>query len=197
MKTLTLLFCLVATVAAGQIQKKQYPPRDYYFVPGGTITDSFEAVGRLDIVVESVDTSTYQYTITKLKKVWPQDSVLVQAASYVDMSGIVNTAGILGGVDKADWIKYTVNFKKKRTALVYRYAMSDATSGKVEFRTGSITGPIIASIDLPPTGGWGTFVNKSVTIDFGSNGNTDIYLTFTGSPRTTGAGGNIAYWCVK
>jgi hypothetical protein len=132
----------------------------------------------------------YTYSIQEIQTA---DSVKVAAASFV-ASSVIITGVTLGGIDKLDWIRYQVNVKKHRTKLSYRYAMGDASAGQVQFRTGSITGPIFATIDLPPTGGWSFYQTAVGLIDFGIDANVDIYLTFTGSPRITGAGGNLVWF---
>lgn len=143
------------------------------------------------------DTSKYIMVTTFYKKYHPappeDPGFPINVTTFAAQSGVVVTGNIVGSVDKADWIRYDVNLLKARTKILYEYAMSDATGGGVQFRTGSTTGPIIAQALLPVTGGWSTFNTIELTVNppYGTNSVVSIYLTFTNSPRNTGAGGNI------
>lgn len=143
------------------------------------------------------DTSKYIMITTFYKKYHPAPPVdpgfAFDVTAFAAQSGVTVTNGIVGSVDKTDWIRYDVNLLKARTKILYEYAMSDATGGAVQFRTGSVTGPIIAQVLLPVTGGWSTYntIELAVNPPYGTNSITSVYLTFTNSPRTTGSGGNI------
>ncbi|MGC3945326.1 MAG: carbohydrate-binding protein [Chryseolinea sp.] len=128
----------------------------------------------------------------------PIDSILIQAESFAAQQGVTNINGIVNYVDKVDWIKYAgIDLKRDRTKLVYRYAMGDTAPGQVEFRIGSITATPFATVYLPATGGWSSFVNLEMTIDLKYTGIIDIYITCTGSQRTNGSGGNIDWFMFK
>lgn len=122
--------------------------------------------------------------------------LLIQANSFTDQQGIEVAGQTLGSVDKNDWIKYRVNLSRPATAIVYRYAMADQVFGGVEFRTGSINGPRAGYDVLKPTGGWGNFFDVTIPVTLPA-GPVDLFLTFTNSARTSGAGGNILQFIVK
>lgn len=212
-KFLSLVFgCLIAlpTLLIGQPPTNQQPPAyngqyqvswyAYMYTPliRGSMTYTNDSTVAQLLTVEAK--AGYTYIIQEIP---PSDSVLIQAGTFVAQQGVI-TGPTLGGIDRPDWIKYTVNVKKPRTKLTYRYSMANASTGEptgigqVQFRTGSITGPVFATIDLPPTGSWSVYGNASVPINFGSaDVNVDIYLTFTGSPRVTGSGGNLVWFSFK
>lgn len=141
------------------------------------------------------DTATYIMTSTFMKKYRTIPPMEVPATSYAEQNGgIVVVSGVLGGVDKTDWIRYNLNLSGPIKSIEYTYAMADATTGAVEFRVESITGAIIAESILTPTGGWSTYRTVTIPIGgggYGANMNINIYVTFTKSVRTTGSGGNI------
>lgn len=120
----------------------------------------------------------------------------VPVTQYIEISGISNTNGVLGGVDKNDWIKYAAAIRPTHKMISYTYAMDKEgvpgvdIGGGVQFRTGSITGPVFAEIPLPITGGWGAFVTIEIPIKTPVTAD-EIFVTFNNSPRNTGSGGNI------
>lgn len=125
--------------------------------------------------------------------------LVIDVTQAAEQSGTYVSNGVLGGVDKADWLKYSVALTDKYEKIVYRYAMDKegtpgtVISGGVEFRTGSITGPVFASAQLPVTGGWAAYVELEITITTPVNA-SEIFVTFQNSQRTTGSGGNIQWF---
>lgn len=128
------------------------------------------------------------------KTVKVEYSLVIDVTQAAEQSGTYVSNGVIGGVDKADWLKWSVNLTG-RTSIEYEYAMSDVTNGSVEFRIGSITATPIAKVVLPPTGGWGNFVKIVIPITGATTG--DLYVTFSESVRATGSGGNIKSIVVK
>lgn len=190
MNNLTIILLLLSFSAFGQVRWYSWATPAKTLSSSGTLVND-STVNQLFAIEAKPG---YKYIV---QEVAISDSVVVQAESLSAQSGVIVDGGVLGGVDKTDWIKYTVDFKKPRTKLVYAYAMGDSQAGQVQFRTGSITGPVFATVELSPTGGWGNFVSKEVSISYGQPGSVDVFLTFTGSPRPTGSGGNIDWWSVR
>jgi len=109
---LTTLLILLSFAAAAQTVVWDSPPLKTPLIRGNRVITNDSTVA----VLYGLEAKAgYKYTITETLIA---DSVLVAAASYTDMSGIINSSGVLGGVDKTDWVKYTVNFKKKYN-LIY------------------------------------------------------------------------------
>lgn len=176
-------------------QTRSFMERRYFAAPDDSV---WTFKGYRTIIVEPIDTATYTYTLSRAKKVWQFPSIVIAPASFVSQSGIVVVDGVLGGVDKSDWIRYSIDFRGERKSIEYEYAMSDATSGSVEFRIGSTTAAPIAKMILPVTGGWGTFTTMTIPINPSySAGSVDLYVTFSESARTTGSGGNIRKIVIK
>jgi len=57
---------------------------------------------------------------------------------------------------------------------------SDTTGGNIEVRSGSPTGPILGTLDVPTTGGWSTFQTVDTQAMSSITDNPDIYFVFTG-----------------
>jgi cytochrome c len=55
-------------------------------------------------------------------------------------------------------------------------ASSGNVGGKIEFRSGSPTGELFASIEVPNTGGWDKWIEPKVTLN--SQARTDVYAVF-------------------
>jgi Carbohydrate binding module (family 6) len=147
--------------------------------------------GHFRINFEPADTATYVYKITREKKVWivpaPQP-ITIQALNYVAMQGITVNSNYIGSTDNGDWASYSVPMTgfKKLTLEYARDWPSPATGGAFELREGNTTGRVIASGNVPNTGGWTTF--KTLTFPITASTSTVVVLFF----KTPGAAaGNI------
>lgn len=204
---LLLIGVIIAATASGQILVEKGvkgTPTDYtqqtVLVGDSTkVTQNFNKPPYNIAVFQANPTDTASYVmITQFFKKYrpapPVDpGVVIDIGAYAAQQGVSITNGVIGSFDKTDWIRYDFNLIKPRTKILYEYAMSDATGGGIQFRTGSATGPIFAEVLLPVTGGWSTFHTIEITINppYGTNSITSIYLTCNNSPRTTGSGGNL------
>lgn len=172
---------------------------EYVFVTDGMVT-KIKTPPDTARIYSSSDGSIYEGITTWKKVIIPPLPLTIPATSFAQQSGVVVTSGILGGVDKGDWVMYKLTMPGLRTAIEYTYAMSDATTGSVEFRLGSQTAVPFAKSVLPVTGGWGTY--STITIPLNPNvafpnEEVTIYVTFAESIRTTGSGGNILKFVYK
>ncbi|WP_432841817.1 carbohydrate-binding protein [Dactylosporangium sp. CA-092794] len=82
-----------------------------------------------------------------------------------------------------DWLGYTnVDFGTPTAASVTTRLASGASSGTIQYRLDSTTGPIIATVPVPvtSTGGWQTWTNLSGP----ATGVHTVFLTFTGTAGT-------------
>jgi len=114
-----------------------------------------------------------------------------QAEHFDTMSGIelVNSTPAVGGrkvgfVDNGDWIAFNTYSLSNATTVTVRTASAGA-GGNVEFRAGSPTGTLLASVPVPITGGWDTFANTTANVSNAPAGATTLYVRFVGP---TGAG---------
>jgi dextranase len=118
---------------------------------------------------------------------------VVQAESYNAQSGIQNenTSDTGGGqnvccTDNGDWVVYNnVNFGSGAANLDVRVA-SAVSTGRMDFRLGSTTGTIIATVNTGNTGGWQSWQTKTVTVT-GATGTHNLYIVFTSAT-------NLNWW---
>ena len=117
-----------------------------------------------------------------------QPSTRVEAESSTSQSGtqVVADAGAHGGsrvgyVDGGDWLGFAGVDPAGRSGLTARVA-SGGPGGTIEIRTGSAAGPVLGSVAVPNTGGYGSFVEVPTSLAPGSG---PLFLVFQG----TGAGG--------
>ena len=119
--------------------------------------------------------------------------------------GLKNESINLGGVIDGSWVAYKDrSFGKTGVkSISIRYDNNTnrcAPDAKLEVRTGSSTGPLIATIDLPQTkaNGWGTYAVVTADLPAGSNitGIQDIYVVFKGTTGGTApTGGKQEFIC--
>jgi uncharacterized protein YjdB len=108
---------------------------------------------------------------------------MVEAESYDEQSGIKlgGSKIAVGYINNNDYIKFeAVNFNKVPQGGQV-IASSNTGGGSVEFRTGSLDGPLLARAAITNTGGWNSF--KTFTIDVvnePSVGIQALYLVFKG-----------------
>lgn len=88
-----------------------------------------------------------------------------------------------------------VNFENQSPKSFSASIAAGLDGGILEVRADSVTGPIIASIDVPRTGGWEKFKLLSTKITSEIKGTHDIYFCFNGHNITAGRElFNFDYW---
>ncbi|MCE7001424.1 carbohydrate-binding protein [Kibdelosporangium philippinense] len=85
----------------------------------------------------------------------------------------------VGFTDNNDWISFTPYSLTGATSVSAR-ASSGGPGGTMEVRTGSATGPLLGSVQIPNTGGWNTFTTVSGNLSNVPSGTTTLYLVFKG-----------------
>ncbi|MFE9765004.1 glycoside hydrolase family 3 N-terminal domain-containing protein [Streptomyces sp. NPDC005808] len=118
---------------------------------------------------------------------------VTQAESYTSQSGTqtettTDTGGgqNVGYITAGDWLAYgSVDFgSTTATSVTTRLASASATTGTVQYRLDSTTGPVIATVPVTTTGGWQTWTSPKVNLSATATGVHTLYTTFT----TTGSG---------
>ena len=96
-------------------------------------------------------------------------------------------AGAVGYIEDGDYIAFEdVDFGRGPLSGEVR-ASSDRAGGRIEFRTGSPDGILVAEAEVGGTGGWSAFVDFPVEVvnDYGDGtaflGTRDLYLVFRGA----------------
>ena len=86
----------------------------------------------------------------------------------------------LAYVSPGDFVYYDdVDFGSSSPGSVTARVASGASSGAIEFRLDSLTGPVVATAPVNPTGGWGSWTDVTVPVS-GATGRHRLYLAFTG-----------------
>lgn len=88
-----------------------------------------------------------------------------------------------------------VDFSDRKPRSIGVSAASGRRGGTIEVRTDSISGPIIATIDIPGTGGWEKWQYIESPIQRHPQGTHDLYFVFKGrkGPELF----NLDYWILK
>ncbi|MFE9607225.1 ThuA domain-containing protein [Streptomyces sp. NPDC006012] len=114
----------------------------------------------------------------------PAGSGQVEAESYSSGSGVQPAAHAaasggqtLGYIENGDWAGYaSVATAGARTFSAK--VSSAGAGGTIEIRSGSATGTLLGSVQVPVTGGWETFTTVSTTLS--GTGTGPLFLRFTG-----------------
>ncbi|MFD7861656.1 PQQ-dependent sugar dehydrogenase [Streptomyces sp. NPDC059783] len=118
------------------------------------------------------------------------DSVLQprhrQAEHCTDSSGIeiaghgpAEGGATVGFTDDGDWISFTPYAVGDASRITARVS-SAGPGGTIEVRTGSVGGPLIATLDVAPTGGWETFTEVSAAVHDAPAVPTTLFLVLRG-----------------
>ncbi|MET9358252.1 ThuA domain-containing protein [Streptomyces sp. NPDC006617] len=97
----------------------------------------------------------------------------VQAAGHAAASG----GQTLGYIDNGDWAAYAALSTDGASTFTATVSSAGA-GGTIQVRSGSPTGPLLGSVQVPVTGGWETFTTVSTTLTASAAG--PLVLTFTG-----------------
>jgi len=118
----------------------------------------------------------------------PPQGNRTEAESFSSQFGTQNVADAaasggfrVGFIDNNDWLGFANANASGRTGITARVA-SGGTGGQIQVRSGSQTGPLLGTINVTNTGGYGTFVDVSAPLSAGSG---PVFLVFLG----TGTGG--------
>jgi len=111
----------------------------------------------------------------------------IQAETYDAQSGtqVESTSDTGGGqnvgfIAPGDWLAYDLDFGATSPATVTTRIASGASSGTIQYRLDSTTGPIIASVPVSSTGGWQSWTTATANLTGTATGVHRVYLTFTG-----------------
>ncbi|WP_200942816.1 PQQ-dependent sugar dehydrogenase [Cellulomonas sp. Root485] len=85
----------------------------------------------------------------------------------------------VGDIHNGDWIQFDPYTLNNATSVLLRVSSAGA-GGTVQLRTGSPTGTVIGSAQIPVTGSWETFTTVTAPISGAPAGTTSLYLSFSG-----------------
>ncbi|MES2431447.1 MAG: carbohydrate-binding protein [Bacteroidota bacterium] len=110
----------------------------------------------------------------------------IQAESYNSMSGIqsetcTDTGGgtDIGNTDTDDYLVFNNVDITGAQSLDMRIASDAGFIGTAEFRLGSTSGTLIATVPFGNTGGWQSWITRTVTVS-GASGIQNLYIVFKG-----------------
>ena len=93
------------------------------------------------------------------------------------------TTGV-GYIKNGDSIVYkNVNFGSGAKSFTAKVANGETTTTTIQLRLGSPSGTLIGSLDVAPTGDWGTYQELTANVS-GASGIQDLYLCFNGATNT-------------
>ncbi|MFJ9034382.1 PQQ-dependent sugar dehydrogenase [Streptomyces sp. NPDC102274] len=126
---------------------------------------------------------TVPLTGEKELSLWPKKW---QAEHFAQLSGpqIITAAGAEGGkrlgdVQNNEWVKYHPVSLKGVTGIRARVS-SDKAGNVATFRYDSVTGPVVARVTVPNTGGWETYTEVNVPVTNAVEQPRDLFVVFTG-----------------
>lgn len=87
----------------------------------------------------------------------------------------------IGDINDGDWISFTpVNFTGIDEVSL-RVSAPDGRGGAVELHAGAPDGPLVATVDVPATGGWDNYVSLPPVAVTDPGGTTELFAVFRGS----------------
>ncbi|MFD7894482.1 carbohydrate-binding protein [Streptomyces sp. NPDC059743] len=126
---------------------------------------------------------TVPLTGEQQRTLWPKRW---QAEHFAQLSGpqIITAAGAEGGkrlgdVQNNEWVRYHPVSLKGVTGIRARVS-SDKAGNVATFRYDSVTGPVLARVTVPNTGGWETYTEVSAPVTGAEERTRDLFVVFTG-----------------
>ncbi|HET9957012.1 MAG TPA: endo-1,4-beta-xylanase, partial [Polyangiaceae bacterium] len=106
--------------------------------------------------------------------------ITLEAEDYDDARGILALGDVVAYTDNTDWQSYDkVVFDKNWDSLSVTYARGGQDPANISVHLGSLDTPPVATVNLEPTGGWGT--NKTVSIPFAPiSGEQNVFIRYNG-----------------
>jgi hypothetical protein len=106
----------------------------------------------------------------------------IEAESFDSHNGVVVSGGMIGYLDNGDYIKFnSVDFGGGANAMDINLAVDPVYAGQfIDLRTDGPTGPLVGTLTVANTGGWGTFAVQSASIT-PISGVHPIVLVFRGT----------------
>ena len=109
----------------------------------------------------------------------------LEAEQYDTGQGVLALGSVVAYTDGGDWIAFkNVDMQPGWDTLWATYAKGNTDPGSISIAIDSLDASPVLTLDLPPTGSWGT--SRTLEVDFPSlSGRHDLYIRFNG-------GGGIA-----
>ena len=119
----------------------------------------------------------------------PQGKSAFATIEAEDFDAINSTEGKsfgtgVGYITNGDSIVYkNIDFGSGAKSFTAKVANGETTTTTIQLRLGSPSGTLIGSLDVAPTGDWGTYEELTTNVS-GASGTQDLYLCFNGATNT-------------
>ena len=80
-------------------------------------------------------------------------------------------------IEDGDWISFTPYNLEDLSTVSFRVASAGA-GGRIELRSGAADGPLVATADVAPTGGWQNWTTVSADLHDVPDGTHDLFIVF-------------------
>lgn len=143
------------------------------------------------IQLESYSLTVITWNTSTPQKLDTVSSLHIEAESYQLATNIINKGSVIGGLDLGSVVRYDrVQFFPSSNQVRTRIAVDDSRAGQViEFRLDGEEGELIASLTVPPTGGYTQFQEVTTSLLKNVSGVHSLYvLPKGGNGLVTGAG---------
>lgn len=107
-----------------------------------------------------------------------ESGLRIEAEAYDQGQGVLALGNVVSYTDQGDWISFTgVDFQDSWDTFAVTYANGGGQTGSISLHLGSVDGPALVTVPLPPTASWGT----STTIEVPwtpTDGVHDLFVRF-------------------
>ncbi|PXY22039.1 ThuA domain-containing protein [Prauserella flavalba] len=87
----------------------------------------------------------------------------------------------IGDINDGDWISFDPVNLTGIDGVSLRVSAPDGAGGSVELRSGAVDGPLVATVDVPSTGGWDNYVSLPEVPVTDPGGTAELFLVFRGA----------------
>lgn len=104
----------------------------------------------------------------------------LQAEDFDAGSGLIGLGDVVAYTDDGDWHSFErVVFENTWDSVSIRYAKGNEGPASASLYLGGLDNPPLVTVNLPPTGGWGTFATQSVALPAVSGEHT-VFVKYNG-----------------
>ncbi|HET7541220.1 MAG TPA: endo-1,4-beta-xylanase [Polyangiaceae bacterium] len=106
--------------------------------------------------------------------------LVLEAEDFDDMHGVVGAGNQIAYIDNGDWVSFSrVVFDQNWDSFSITYGNGGSSATTATLHSDSPTGPVLATVQLPPSGSWNP--NSTVTVPFFPiSGERNVFVVFSG-----------------
>jgi cytochrome c len=99
-------------------------------------------------------------------------------AEREEVHGATTMGTAIGSINHGHYVKFA-NVNLAEVGAIRARASSGNVGGTIEFRSGSVTGPLLGSVEVPNTGGWDKWIEPQSKLDADAKRTrTDVFAVF-------------------